>query len=356
MIRIATVFSKNISSHFKACTMETVRWLRISEALARLGFKVDMIVNDGRSIVQKNQYLRFVSCHRARWQQYDIIKTLFHEGFQFLIQNKLDMHPFIISKLGSVVGKQDNTDGVYFFGNVHEELYEVQQKIAQRSRYVTVLTEESKSLWKREFNQENNILLVPTGVDRKIPPASHNPYSAFKEKIAVFIGNIYNRLTQRQVNLNWQHRLNILGKLLKKRGIRLCFIGRGEIDKLDTDQVTYLGPVENDSIWDYQYFADVGLVLAQGRIQHNESSKIYYYLRTGLPVVCEEPVPNSRIIQEANLGFIAKYGDYESMANMVEEAIYREWDEQTSIKYILRHHTWDIRVQRYYEIISEKFL
>lgn len=354
MIRIATVFSKNTTPHFRAYTMETVRWVRISEALARLGFKVDMIVNDGRNTVQKNENLRFVSYQNARWEQYHIIKTLFHEGFQFLLENKVDNHPFIISKLGSVVGKHNDAEGVYFFNRLREELYQVQKKISQKSRYITILTEQSKCLWRREFGQEDNILLVPTGVDRDIPLPSQNPYSTFKEKIAVFIGNLYNRFTQRKVNLKWQDRLNILGKLLKKRGIRLCLIGRGDIDKLDKDYVTYLGAVENDKIWDYQYFADVGIALAQGRIQHNESSKIYYYLRAGLPVVSEEPVPNNNVIREANLGFIVKYNDNKAMVEKIEEAIYKKWDKQTAIDYILEHHTWDVRVQRYYQIIKEK--
>ena len=104
----------------------------------------------------------------------------------------------------------------------------------------------------------------------------------------------------------------------------------------------------------YQYFADVGIVLAQGGIQHNESSKIYYYLRTGLPVVCEESVPNNNIILEANLGFITKYGDYKQIVDKIEEAIHKEWDKRAAIDYILKNHTWDIRVQKYSQIIRDE--
>ena len=355
MIRILTVYSKDLTPNFKPYTMDRIRWLRISEALARLGYKVDMIVNNGKNVVQKNKNLRYISPKRVRWEKYDIIKTLFHKGFQFLLENGADNHPFIISKLGSVVGGKDDAKGVYFFNNLREELYQVQKKIAQKSRYVTILTEQSKHLWKKEFGTEDNILLVPTGVDRDVPPPYKNPYNAFKEKIAVYLGNLYSRFSQKKVNLKWQLSLNILGRVLKKKGIRLCLIGIGDMDKLDKDAVTYLGAIENDKIWDYQYFANVGIVLAQGEVQHNESSKIYYYLRAGLPVVSEEPVPNNNVIREANLGFIVEYNDSKTMAERIEEAVHKKWDRQGTIEYMLKYHTWDIRVQRYYQLIEDEF-
>ena len=59
-----------------------------------------------------------------------------------------------------------------------------------------------------------------------------------------------------------------------------------------------LGKVAAEAVWDGQRAARAGVVLAQGPAQDNESSKIYYYLRTGLPVVCERPVPNAWLIEE----------------------------------------------------------
>jgi len=96
------------------------------------------------------------------------------------------------------------------------------------------------------------------------------------------------------------------------------------------------------------------LVLAQGRVQHNESSKIYYYLRAGLPVISEKPVPNNRIIQEANLGYLVEYNQNEEIADRIEEAIRKDWDRAGAIRYILDHHTWDHRVEQYFRLIRSE--
>ena len=353
-IQIATVYEKHSYDEFKSYPMDLLRWLRISESLANLGYRVDMIVNTKRGLVQMNANLRYVPYSMVDWKQYDVIKTLFHKGFESIQREGEDNHPFIISKLGSVVGNNDPTEGVHFFNEEREYLYEMQKQINQKSRYITILTEPSRLLWEREFGRNGNILMVPTGVDREIPPPYNNPYKEFDEKIAAYIGNIYVD-TQREVNLLWQDRLNILGSLLKRKGIRLCFIGVGKVDKLDHNVVTCLGAIENNRMWDYQYFADVGLALGQGKVQHNESSKIYYYLRTGLPVVSEAPIPNNHLIRESGLGFIADYTDNQMMAEMIEAGIYQNWQKEEAIQYILKNHTWDKRAEIYDTLIRKEF-
>jgi hypothetical protein len=353
-IQIATVYERDSYDEIRTYPMDLLRWLRISESLANLGYKVDMIVNTKHGSVGGNPNLSYVPYSMVDWKRYDVIKTLFHKGFESVFCEGNNDHPFIISKLGSVVGNNDATEGVHFFNEERKYLYEMQKKINQKSRYITILTEPSRLLWEREFGQNGNILMVPTGVDRKIPPPCNNPYKEFGEKVAVYIGFLYID-TQREVNLLWQDRLNILGSLLKKKGIRLCFIGVGKVDKLDHNVVTCLGAVENNRIWDYQYFAHAGIALGQGKVQHNESSKIYYYLRTGLPVVSEEPIPNNHLIRQSGLGFIGDYKDNQMIADMIEAAIYQNWQKEEAIQYILENHTWDKRVQIYDALIRKEF-
>lgn len=353
-IRIATVYKRDFYRKFTPCNMDLVRWLRISESLSNLGYKVDMIVNTGQGLTQINPNLRYVPYSMVDWEEYDILKTLFHRGFESLCSEKVEDHPFIISKLGSVVGSNENIEGVHFYNEERKDLYETQEKIDKKSKYITVLTEPSKVLWENEFGRNNNLLMIPTGVDGNIPQPHNNPYSDFNQKIAVYIGNIYSDM-QKEINLRWQNRLNSLGRLLKKKNIRLCFVGSGNVDTLNPDFVTYLGSVENDAVWDYQIFADVGIILAQGNKQDNESSKLYYYLRTGLPVVSEDPVPNNYLINETNLGFIARYKDDRMMAEMIEEAIYKKWEKKEAVRYIIKDHTWDKRAQVYDMIIKKDF-
>jgi Glycosyl transferases group 1 len=338
-ITIATVYQPCRPGELPLLDMAAIRWLRISQHLARLKFRVDVIADTPARSAQRSDNLRFVRPSEFHPADYDVVKTLFHLGYETLSAAGGGMHPFIISKLGSVVGAEDGIPGVHFLGEKRQRLYETQVQIQQHSRYVTVLTSQSKALWESEF-----------GVDAEIPPSNSNPYWEFAEKIAVYIGNLYAG-AQKQVNLLWQRRLNALGRLLKRRGIRLCVIGPGEIEELDPTAVTYLGAVENDRIWDYHYFADVGIVLAQGDVQHNESSKIYYYLRAGLPVVSETPVPNNAVIRESGLGLIAAYGDDRMMVEMIEDAIHRKWPREEAITYVLEHHTWEKRAQLYADVI-----
>ena len=351
-IRMATVYRRHAFDPSLACDMSLTRWFRISEAFAERGYGVDVIVSANTGL-QSTPKFRCVSLDDVDWNQYDVVKTLFHEGFNTLSERGGDQHPFIISKLGSVVGRSNQTEGVHFFDTEREELFETQTKINARSRYITILTEQSRELWANEHGRTENVLYVPTGVDRTIPPPGESPYGSTKEKIAVYIGNLY-VTTQPEINLLWQTRLNSLGRLLKHKGIRLYLVGPAKTDRLEADAVTYLGPVDNSRIWDYQYFADVGIVLAQGAVQHNESSKIYYYLRTGLPVVSEAPIPNNHIIREANLGLIADYADDRAMAEMIEAAIFRKWDRDAAVKYMLQNHTWDKRVEVYDRLIKSE--
>ena len=350
-VRIATVYRRHHRGPFSATDMSNVRWLRISEALARLGYRVDMIVDVQGGVVERAPGLRLVPYADAEWHAYDVIKTLFHKGAAALREVGMDDHPFVISKLGSVVGASDDVDGVHFFGNDRARNYEIQAHIARTSRYVTLLTNESTRLWQREFGGDDRCLLVPTGVDRTIPPRGANPYAAFTEPIVLYSGTLYSG-AQREVNLIWQAKLNEVGALLRRRGIRLCFVGGGAVDRLDARAVTHLGPVEHDQVWNYQYWARAGIALAQGPVQHNESSKIYYYLRTGLPVVAESSIPNCDVIREAGLGFVADWNDAEGMAAMVEDAVHAEWDREAAIRYVLEHHTWDRRVATYDRLIG----
>jgi len=350
-IRIATVYSqKSIRRLYK---MSTIRWFRMSEALANKGYSVDMIVNNSGKIKHLSPTLRLMPYDKVRWAHYDIIKTLFHEGFECLMKEGVSNHRFIISKLGSVVSHKEHS-GVHFHGRARKKLYDIQTEISYKSKYVSLLTEASRDLWMEEFGRRDNVLLVPTGVDADIPLPSNNPYRKFKEKIAVFIGNIYSSKKQRDVNLRWQRRLNMIGKLLKKKGIRLCLVVFGSADRLDASSVTYIGPIDNKFMWDYQYFADAGLVLAQGAEQHNESSKIYYYLRTGLPVISDNSIPNNNLISKTGLGFIAGYGNDKEFADLVDKAVCIDWGQKRNeaIRYILNNHTWEKRVEIYDKLIN----
>ena len=82
-IRIATVYTRKCFRKILPCTVDIVRWLKISGTLADRGYQVDMIVNNGRRNKQITSNLRYVSFATVNWKDYGVIKTIFHEGFEF---------------------------------------------------------------------------------------------------------------------------------------------------------------------------------------------------------------------------------------------------------------------------------
>ncbi|MEO7117395.1 MAG: hypothetical protein ABIZ34_00325, partial [Candidatus Limnocylindrales bacterium] len=273
--------------------MDRIRFVRLSEALARQGHHVDMVLagRDGATVVGPG--LREIGSRDVDWDAYDLVITFFHRAIEALIAAGGGDHRFIVSDLGSVVGPEPSP-GVYFFGPVRDELWAAQLEMVRRCRAVVILTEQSAALWRASHGPTPPIVLVPTGVDADIPPLGPNPYAAagITRPVVLFAGNLYANDRQGEVNLVWQDRLNRLGRALRTRGLELVAMGTGDIDRLDPSAVTHVGEVDYRDFWQWQRHAAVGVVLAHGPVQDNESSKIYYELRAGLPVICERPVPN----------------------------------------------------------------
>lgn len=353
MARIVTVYS-TWRQEFRPVDMSYIRWLKISESLSRLGHKVDIATNERfkrwmfrRPPVEMGDNLRRVPLREVRWADYDVVKTLFHSGFNTLETLGGTGHPFIISKLGSVVGPQD-IEGIYFYGKYREFLYATQRKIDQGSTYITVLSEPARELWKACFGPRTNILLVPGAVDRHVPAPAVDPFPKTDQMRCIFVGNVYGKKSQPEANRILVEKLNRLGRLLSSSDIRLYMLGPGEVSMLDKRYVTYLGVVGYEQAWDYFHFAHVGIVVAPGSYLHNnESTKIYHYLRVGLPVVSEAGFPNDHVVRESKLGFVVENGNLDLMAEKIQEAVRKDWNREFAVEYILANHTWDKRVEVY---------
>jgi glycosyltransferase involved in cell wall biosynthesis len=325
----------------------------MAQAFARRGHPTDIVRNHRRQPEILAPNLREIPFRCARWEDYDVVKTFFHVGFDALAAEGGADHPCIISKLGSVVARE-HVPGVYFFGAVRERLYETQQRIAGASRAVTVLTDESAALWRQEHGESSTLLQVPTGVDAEIPPLGPNPYAAagIEQPVVLFAGNIYTDDQQPEVNRLWQDRLNRVGRALRRRGVTLVAVGTGETDLLDPEAVRHMGSIDAHAVWDWQRHAEAGLVLAQGHTQHNESSKIYYYLRTALPVACERPVPNAWLVAKTGHGTIVDYDDDEALAEAAAELARNPPAPNDVIEYMIAEHSWDKRAAVYEDVFA----
>lgn len=361
MARIVTVYSDE--RHAARLTdMSYIRWYEISRALAERGHEVDIATAEFKwrprqPTVNLGDNLRRVPLARIDWSRYDVVKTLFHRGFEVLRGRGGVDHPYIISKLGSVVGPED-MEGIYFYGERRARLYETQERIARRSRFVTLLTEPARALWTDMFGPDQDVLLVPGAVRREIPPPGDDPYPDDGRPRAVFAGNFYTtdaRRSQPEAGRVLVDRLNALGRAVRRRGMRLYVVGPGEAALLDERYVTYLGVVEYDASWAYLHHADVGVLVSAGAFMHNnESTKIYHYLRAGLPFVSERGFPNDDLARRSGLALHVDPGDTEGMTDALEDAVVREWDRERGPAAVLGEHTWAHRAAVYDRLLSER--
>jgi hypothetical protein len=355
MARIVTVFSPS-RRPLRLIEMSYIRWVKMSEALARLGHEVHFASNavrwwPGRDRLTLRDGVRQVPLTGIRWSDYDVVKTLFHDGFTTLARHGGASHPFIIAKLGSVVGPED-MPGIYFFGGLRERLFDTQRAIEAASRYVTVLSAQAAELWRLCHGRSANLLLVPGAVDAVIPAPGADPYPADGRPRVLFAGNIYHLRDQPEANRVLASKLNALGRHLAARGSRLYFLGTGNTRALDRTVVTQLGHASYEASWDYLRFATVGIVVAAGPFMHNnESTKIYHYLRAALPVVSEAGFPNDHVVTDSGLGEVVPNGDMAFMAERVDAAVRRQWDRDAAVAYVLGHHTWEGRAAIYDRLI-----
>jgi len=357
MARIITVYNTERDALTRPRDMAHIRWLKISEALARQGHVVDMASAELRlrvtgTPVPMGANLRRVPLTRVRWEDYDVVKTLFHQGFETLTRLGGDAHPFIVAKLGSVVAPEDR-EGIYFYGPARDHMFAVQRAIHHRARYITLLSPPARTLWEETIGTHSGFLLVPGAVDDEIPPPGRDPYPAHDGLRVVFSGNLYD--VQDEATRVLSSKLNALGALLAPHG-RLYVVGPGDTSRLDRRVVTHLGSVAYRDSWDYLHHAHVGIVVSAGAFMHNnESTKIYHYLRAGLPMVSEAGFPNDHVVHESGLGVVAPNGDMPAMAAAIVQASRHPWDRDGAVRYIRQHHTWDVRAATYRQMLARHF-
>jgi len=117
-----------------------------------------------------------------------------------------------------------------------------------------------------------------------------------------------------------------------------------------------LGEVPLPKCWDYFYYANIGIVVSAGKFMHNnESTKIYHYIRAGLPVVSESGFPNDDVVRESKLGFVTENGNMELMAQNIIKAATTDWNKDYAKEYIIKNHTWDKRVEVYDKLLKKSF-
>jgi len=357
MARIVTLYTER---PLNLNNMAHIRWYKVAEALARLGHDVDLAANAPgerrwwpRRTEELGAKLRRISLRRVRWREYDVVKIANQSGFELLERLGGAGHHHIISRLGTVVPVED-ADGFYFHGELRQRMYELQGRISKSSRCIAVSNEPARALWTRQFGALPPVLLVPGGVDRDIPDPGRDPYPPGGARRCLFAGNFSYLNYAPRANEVLCEKLNRLGELLRQHQVTLYAIGPGDTELLDPRFVSHMGVVPYERTWSYLQFAHVGIEPVKGRryLHNTESSKVYHYLRAGLPTVIEAGLPNAELVHDAGLGFVVESDDLDVFAAKVVEAVETTWDRQHAIEYVLDRHTWDHRALVYHRWLA----
>jgi hypothetical protein len=354
MARVLLVYNTQRIGIATPVEMARIQQVEMARELARLGHDVDIATAELSLLVKRRpvimgERLRRIYLSRVRWEDYDVVETNCHQGWETLVRYGGANHPFVIAKIDSVVGPQD-MDGIYFYGRSRERMFATQRAVHDGARYVTLRTRPAQDFWSELYGERERHLLMAGAAPAELPSIGADPFPKRDGVRVLFSGNIW--AAQPQVLSN---KLNTLGRLLAPHG-RLFFVGTGNTKFLDPRFVTNLGVAPYLDSWQHMLHADVGIVVAAGAFMHNnEATKTYYYLRAGLPTVSESGFPNDNVVEESQLGLLVPNGDMAAMAERVLDAARASWNRKAAQQYILANHTWEARVKTYHDVLTRHF-
>jgi hypothetical protein len=345
--KVGILFHKNPLS--APASIDIIRLRAISGGLIRKGIPTEILAPVAQnSILDGTIPVRPLS--QLMEGRYDILKTCYHFSME-LIQDFSHFHfpgP-IVSRIVRVVDDHlPERDEPW-----RERLLHCQEIIRRQSSVLVVNNMENKIRWQRLYGKHIPVVLVPTGCPRQIPEPRSRPFDSGK-RIILFLGSIaasrmiplMNTLAQR---LAPTAQIHIVG--LNK----LHWYGQGKAAALHPAIIQH-GEISEDRTWDYIHHADIGLALATGPHPFdNDLSKIYNYLRGGLPVLSESPVVNTDLIQQTELGRIFHFGD---MDNLLAQAMAllthppSPEKRKAAMHFMASKHAWEHRVETYIKLFT----
>lgn len=279
--------------------------------------------------------------------RYHVVKTSYH----FSIELLGDYSGPVISRIVRVVDeKLPARDAQY-----RERLLHCQSEIHKRAHAVVLNNGENRDRWRRLYGPDPRTVLIPNGCPERIPHPGKNPFP-MEEKAVLFLGSVaaprmLDMLNQAARRLEGKARIHLVG--LNKAAM---YGGKkdGGLDPLIVDH----GELPESETWAYVQHARAGLALATGvHGFDNDISKIFNYLRGGLPVLSEAPILNNDLIRHTGYGKIFRYGD---AAALVSQCIGLINDppvqkRRSVMEYMAREHSWNRRVEAYARLLKSMF-
>jgi glycosyltransferase involved in cell wall biosynthesis len=334
-MRVGLIFHKNPLAI--PTGIDLVRLRAMAFGLNKRGVNVDIIAPVSEPSLMDGVIPVLAPSALSKTGRYDAVKTCYH----FSIKLIGDYSGPVVSRIVRVVdGQLPVRDALR-----REELLQCQDMIFRRASLLVLNNRVNEERWRRLYGDSPPITLIPTGCSRDIPPIRFNPYSS-GEKVMLFLGSVASTRMVRLLNdaaqsLQGRCAVHMVG------ANKTRLYGGNEYDRLCPEIVQH-GEMREEEIWDFIRCAHIGLALATGPDAFdNDLSKIYSYLRGGLPVLSEERVVNNSLVLESGLGAIFRFGDPLALASKAIALLDFQpiYNQESTMAWMSKEHSWDRRVE-----------
>jgi glycosyltransferase involved in cell wall biosynthesis len=228
-----------------------------------------------------------------------------------------------------------------------ERLLKCQKLIQERASALILNNTENELRWRSLYGEEPPAVLIPNGCPVEIPEPGQNPFDS-NEPAILFLGSLaaprmIGMMNEAANRLKGLAKFHLVG--LNKSGLYggddMC-----SLDKLIVDH----GEMPETEVWNYIQHAHIGLALATGpHAFDNDVSKIFNYLRGGLPVLTEDPILTNELVRQTGFGKIFTYGDADDLVAKAQELLDNPLEEKKTavMRFMVTEHSWEKRVKDY---------
>ncbi|MCX5816220.1 MAG: hypothetical protein NTX75_08265 [Proteobacteria bacterium] len=338
-MKIAIVFHKNPLA--PPASIDLIRLRAISKGLIHKGMETEILAP-----VEEDGFIDGVVpvCHLSSLKsgRYDLVKTCYHFSIDLIDGYEGPVVSRIVRVVDDLLPERDES--------MREQLLRCQALIRERASCVIVNNAENGERWHALYGPASPVVCVPTGCPSVIPLPGKNPFSPH-EKVILFLGSLAAPRMIPVIN-EISRRFEGVAKIHFIGSDKSCLYSGKEQHALSPLVVQH-GSLSEDEIWNYVFHARMGLAIATGPYPFdNDMSKIFSYLRGGLPVLSEEPIVNNTLIRETGLGLTFKYDDMEDLTEKARSLLqHPPSDKREAVMAFMAHkHSWEQRVDTYVKL------
>ncbi len=276
--------------------------------------------------------------------RYSLIKTCYHQSIKLVVEYAGPVVSRIVRVVDARLPERDSA--------LRDELLLCQSLIQERAQAVILNNTLNQERWEHLYGRKQLVEIIPTGCPSNIPLNSPNPFHTEKP-VVLFLGSL---AAPRMVDL-----INGLAKELRDE-CEIHVVGANKTEMYGAQKeiplerdVFYHGEMPEPEIWRYIRYSSVGLALATGpHAFDNDLSKMFYYLRGGLPVVSEDTVCTNYLLEETSYGEIVPFNNLSVLGERVLKLVRNPppVSKQKIMDYMALHHSWENRVEKLLQLLD----